>query len=269
MSGGETFTRVDEIVDGIYRVSTWRESYGITFNQFLIDDERPALIHTGAHPLYEDIRGAISEVLDPSKLEFVAFLHLESDECGSMDQFLGGAPGSTLVGCRTSIDINIRGWNYYGPVQGYTEGEVLDLGRHKLRFLETPHVHHWDSMMLFDETTKSVFPADLYLQPGEQPPTVTENLGAEMCDVYRFLGLFAHENPVRRVVDRLEALDPEWIHPMHGGSLKREAIPAYNRALRERDFAFEGRLIGREILAGVDAEVPEAYPTAVGAEGES
>ena len=39
-------TRIDEIVDGVYRISTWQEPYGITFNQFLIADERPALIHT-------------------------------------------------------------------------------------------------------------------------------------------------------------------------------------------------------------------------------
>ena len=40
-------TRIDEIVEGIYRISTWQPQYGITFNQFLIADERPALIHTG------------------------------------------------------------------------------------------------------------------------------------------------------------------------------------------------------------------------------
>ena len=43
--------------------------------------------------------------------------------------------------------------------------EVIDLGKHKLRLLETPHVHRWGSMMLFDETTKSVFPSDLFIQP--------------------------------------------------------------------------------------------------------
>lgn len=58
-------TRIDEVVDGIYRISTWTPEYGITFNQFLIDDERPALIHTGEHWRYEAVRKAITEVLDP------------------------------------------------------------------------------------------------------------------------------------------------------------------------------------------------------------
>ena len=78
-------TRIDEIVDGIYRISTWQEPYGITFNQFLIADERPALIHTGMHHLYESIRRAIGEVLDPIKLSCIIQLHREGDENGGMD----------------------------------------------------------------------------------------------------------------------------------------------------------------------------------------
>src|SRR5205823_1239742 len=68
--------RIDEIVDGIYRISTTIDvgGYGFQFNQFLIDDERPALIHTGMHALYRDVRSAIEEVLDPAKLSYVALL---------------------------------------------------------------------------------------------------------------------------------------------------------------------------------------------------
>jgi flavorubredoxin len=239
-------TRIDEIVDGIYRISTPTE-FGITFNQFLIDDERPALIHTGVHQAYESVRAAVSEVLDPSALAYVALLHFEGDECGGMDRFLAEAPESTLACCAMSVDLNVGAWDYRGKVQGFTDGEVLDLGRHKLRFLETPHVHHWDSMMLFEETTRSVFPSDLYIQPGDQPPVVTENLGAEMCELYRGAGIFAHEDPVRRVVDRLERLEPEWMHAMHGGTIAGEAIPHYTRALREQQFAYQGMLLGREL----------------------
>ena len=56
-------------------------------------------------------------------------------------------------------------------------GQTLALGRHTLRFLETPHVHHWDSMMVVEESTQSLFPSDLYLQPGEQPQSFQGNDG--------------------------------------------------------------------------------------------
>jgi flavorubredoxin len=241
--------RIDEITDGIYRISTTveGEAYAFQFNQFLIDDERPALIHTGMHGMYEGVRDAVAEVLDPARLGYVILLHFEADECGGMDRFLEGAPGSTLACSALSNDLNLSGWNYGGRVEGHRDGEVIDLGRHKLRFLETPHVHHWDSMMLFDETTASLFPSDLFIQAGDQPPVVTENLGSEMCGLYRQVGIFAHEEPVRRVIDRVEALDPDWVHGMHGGSLTREAFPHYVRALREEPFAYQGKLLGRPV----------------------
>ena len=190
---------------------------------------------------------AISQVLDPSRLEYVILLHFEADECGGMDRFLEAAPDSTLVGSLLSVALNLREWSYRGRFQGFKDGDTLDLGAHRLRFLETPHVHHWDSMMVLDETTASLFPSDLFLQPADQPPVVTENLGAEMCAAYRNAGIFAHEDPVRQVVERIEQLRPNWVHAMHGGTLGGSTLPAYVRALRERPFAYDGLLLGREV----------------------
>ncbi|MGH2833662.1 MAG: hypothetical protein ACRDK2_12885, partial [Solirubrobacteraceae bacterium] len=136
---------------------------------------------------------------------------------------------------------------FKGRVEGHEDGDVIDLGRHKLRFLETPHVHHWDSMMLFDQTTKSLFPSDLFIQPGEQPPVVTQNLGPEMCAYYRDIGIFAHEQPVRDLLKRIERLDPAWVHGMHGGSLARETLGDYTKALHELPFAYQGKLFGRQL----------------------
>jgi flavorubredoxin len=256
VSTGGPRTEVDHLVGGIYRISTFLPDAGITFNQFLIDDRRPALIHTGMHFMYDAVRRAVAQVLDPASLAYVALLHFEADECGGMSRFVAGAPGSTLIASATSVGLNLDGWDFQGPTRGFADGQVLDLGQHRLRFLETPHVHHWDSMMILEETTRGVFPADLYIQPGPQPPTVTDDLGQEACRYYRKIGMFAHEQPVRDVVDRLEALDPHWMHAMHGGSLTREAIPAYTKALREQPFGYDGSLLGRQVPAAPDKAVP-------------
>ncbi len=240
-------TRIDEIVDGIYRISTWQQPYGITFNQFLIADERPALIHTGMHHLFEPVQKAIAQVLDPAKLGCVLLLHWEGDENGGMDRFMSDAPQCELVGSQLSIQLNASGFGLTQRVLGFRDGDTLDLGRHKLRFLETPHVHHWDSMMVVEETTRSLFPSDLFIQPADQPPVVTQDLSAPMIDLYRAVGIFAHEFPVRHVVDRLEKLDLAWVHPMHGGSFERPVWLKYVKALREKEFAYHGMLLGREI----------------------
>lgn len=250
-------TRIDPITDGIYRISTWLPALGITMNQFLIEDEAPTLIHTGEYALYDNIRTAISKVLDPKRIANIALLHWEGDENGGMDRFLGEAPDSQLVGSMLSINLNARGFGVTGRVHGVMDGDTLDLGRHKLRFLETPHVHHWDSMMVVEETTGSLFPADLFIQPGDQPPVVTENLSGAMCELYRQVGIFAHECPVRNAVERVSALPLNWVHAMHGGTLTGAALPVYADALRQQEFAFCGRLLGREL-----STVPHPTPVA-------
>ncbi len=222
--------RVDEVAHGIYRISTVDPGFSISFNQFLIDDERPALIHTGMFPMYEDVRKAVAEVLDPKRLSYVVCPHFETDECGGMGRFVAEAPEAVLACSEAGAMLNLTQWDYAGPVQGFRDGEVRDLGEHKLRFLETPHVHHWDSMMVFEESTSSLFPADLYIQGGDQPSIVRENLGKEMCQGYREAGIFAAEEPVLRVVDRIQKLDPQWVH-----RCTVEAYPKrYCRAIRTR-----------------------------------
>ena len=110
-------------------------------------------------------------MLDPATLAYLTLLHWEGDENGGMERFMRDAPkrGTGRFGrCRFSL--NARGFGLTERVRGFQDGETLALGRHTLRFLETPHVHHWDSMMVVDEATNSLFPSDLFLQPGEQPP---------------------------------------------------------------------------------------------------
>jgi flavorubredoxin len=91
--------RVDELGDGIYRISTTVAlgEGAFQFNQFLIDAERPALIHTGMFPMYEDVRKAVAEVLDPASLAYVVCAHFEADECGGMGRFVEEAPEAVLA----------------------------------------------------------------------------------------------------------------------------------------------------------------------------
>jgi flavorubredoxin len=239
--------RIDHVVGGIYRISIWAPETGLTFNQFLIDDEAPTLIHTGRYDDYEPVARAIAEVLDPARLANIVLLHWEGDENGGMDRLMSRAGGSQLVGSALSIALNASGFGLHERTLGFRDGETLALGDHALRFLETPHVHHWDSMMVVEEKTNSVFPSDLFLQPGEQPAVSNENLADEMLEAYRMYGIFAHEDPVRAVVRRIEELQPEWIHAMHGATITGAALPYYTQALLDEPFAYRGLLFGRAI----------------------
>jgi flavorubredoxin len=239
--------RIDLVADGIYRISSTIPGEAIVFNQFVIDDERPALVHTGMHPMYDDVRRAVAQVIDPKQLAYVVVPHFESDECGGMGRFVKDTPEGELVCGEAGHMINLSTWDYSGRVKPVRDGDIIDLGRHKLRFLETPHVHHWDSMMVVEEMTQSLFPADLFIQPEDQPPIVTENLGREMCEMYRDVGIFAAREPVLSVVRRLEKLPLKWVHPMHGGSMSRQTLQYYIDALRSNPFEYCGRLFGRTL----------------------
>jgi flavorubredoxin len=164
-----------------------------------------------------------------------------------MGRFVKEAPESTLVCSELGHALNLSAWDYSGPVKGVRDGDVIELGEKKLRFLETPHVHHWDSMMAVEETTASLFPADLFLQPGEQPAIVRENLGKEMCQVYREAGIFGGDKPVLQTAERLARMPLKWVHPMHGGSMSFKTAEYYFDALRKYPFAYDGRLFGRAL----------------------
>ena len=83
-------TRVDEVADGIYRISTPvdLEPGGFSFNQYLVVDEEPLLFHTGPRRMFPLVREAVAAVLPVERLRHVGFSHFEADECGSLNEFL-------------------------------------------------------------------------------------------------------------------------------------------------------------------------------------
>ena len=155
-------TRVDEIADGIYRLSTFVPEIGptgFTFNQFLIDDEQPLLFHTGPRAMFPLVSTAIATVVPVERLRWITFGHVESDECGAMNQLLAAAPHAEVahgaLGCMVSLnDLCDR------PPVPLADGEVLELGAHRLRHIDTPHVPHgWEARVLYEETTGTLLRA--------------------------------------------------------------------------------------------------------------
>ncbi len=237
---------IAEIRDGIYRISGFVKEYGISFNQFLIDDEQPTLIHTGPIGMYNKVEEKVKEVIPLEKLANVAFLHFESDEYGGM-AFLN-SKNVRLLCSDLSSKLNLTGWmNVPSDHISFWDNETLKTGKRQLRFLMTPHVHHWDSMMILEETSKSIFTSDLFIQPGVNKPVASEDLSENMLALYRAVGIFASEKPVRQTAQRLAKLSPEMVFPMHGSCIDKSTFPKYVRAIMDNEFAFEGKLLGQSL----------------------
>ena len=238
--------KISEINDGIYRISGFVDTYGITFNQFLINDERPTLIHTGPIGMYKKIEQKVKEVIPLQKLAYVAFLHFESDEWGGM-AFLD-SPDAKLVCSDLTSKLNLTGWHDV-PVDhiSFWDNEILKTGKRRFKFIMTPHVHHWDSMMVFEETTKSLFPSDLFIQPGDNKPIISDDLSGDMLNLYRVTGIFASEEPVRQTTKRLADLSPRTIFPMHGSCIDGSVFSKYTDAIMNSNFSYIGTLLGQKL----------------------
>ena len=228
-------TQIDHIVDGIYRISTPPDAERSDHLQPVPDRRRASGPgpHGRARGIRPDPQGGLRGA-GPGRARLRRALLFEGDECGGMEPFMAEAKKAQLVGSDMSAILSLTafGVDFVDRVKGVRDGDVIDTGRHQLRFLETPHVHHWDSMMVFEESTKSLFPSDLYIQPGDQPAVVNEDLTAECWLLPRDRDL-RPRGPGTAHVDRLEALQPEWVHAMHGGTLTGEVLPRFTKALRE------------------------------------
>ncbi len=219
-------TRISEIADGIYRLSTFVSDVGptgFTFNQYLIDDEQPLLFHTGHRAMFPSVSQAISTITPVENLRWITFGHVEADECGAMNQFLAAAPQSQVahggLGCMVSLnDMADR------PPVPLADGEVIELGRHRVRHLDTPHVPHaWEARLLFEETTGTLLCGDLFTQLGDPAALVSDDIvgpAGQAEDVFRATCLTPSTGPTIR---RLAELAPTTLAVMHGSCYTGDA----------------------------------------------
>jgi flavorubredoxin len=233
-------TTVDEIATGIFRLSTFVPQIGpsgFTFNQFLVDDDEPLLFHTGHRAMFPAVREAIQRVMPVERLRWITFGHVESDECGAMNEFLAVAPQAQVAhgegGCRVSLDQMAD-----RPPRPMTDGETITLGRMRVRHLDTPHVPHgWEARVLFEETTQTLLCGDLFTHLGDGPAlTESDILGPseQAEDMFAYSSL---SPTTPKTIDGLAALAPRTLALMHGSSYTgdcRAALHALADAYRQR-----------------------------------
>src|SRR3954453_9890335 len=94
-------TTIDEIADGIYRLSTWVPEVappaGFAFNQFLIAADEPLLFHTGPRGMFPLVSEAVSRIVPVEQLPWISFGHVEARECAPLNKFLAAAPQAEVA----------------------------------------------------------------------------------------------------------------------------------------------------------------------------
>ena len=236
-------TTVDEIADGIYRFSTWVPDIappaGFTFNQFLIDADEPLLFHTGPRAMFPLVADALARILPIERLRWVTFGHVEADECGSMNNWLGAAPEAQVAhgatGCLVSLnDMADR------PPRPLADGEVLDLGGKSVRHLDTPHVPHgWDARVLYEETTGTLLCGDLFTHLGNGPALTSDDIVERAIDAETIFRSTSLAPDTASVLRRLGDLSPNVLALMHGSSFNGDG----SQALNDLASAYESRFL--------------------------
>jgi flavorubredoxin len=217
--------RIDEIATDLYRISLYVEDFDLQFNHFLIKDDEPLLFHTGMRGMFPAVRDAVARVIDPAQLRWIGWSHFEMDECGALNEWLAAAPHATPVCSQLGAMINIADFADRPP-KGLDPGETLATGRHRFRFVPTPHLPHgWDAGVLFDETDRVLLCSDLLHQLGDVEPVTS----ADITDRYRHALASYQQSPVlmdyvpyndntRRQLANLAALKPRTLAAMHGST---------------------------------------------------
>jgi flavorubredoxin len=225
-------TRIDEIADGIYRLSTHVAEVappaGFTFNQFLVRAEQPLLFHCGMRALFPLVSAAVARIMPVERLRWISFGHVEADESGAMNMWLAAAPQAQIVhgaiGCMVSLnDLADR------PPRILADGEVIDLGGRRVRWIDTPHVPHaWEAGLLFEETTQTLLCGDLLTHVGNGAAVTDSDIVGPAASAEDMFGATSLGPNTAPTIRRLAALAPRTLALMHGASFNGDTAGALN-----------------------------------------
>jgi flavorubredoxin len=220
----DTGTNIQEVSDEIFRINTpvrLPDGNWFNFNQYLIVDDEPLLFHTGPRQLFPLVSGAIDRVTPLESLRYLAISHFEADECGALNEFLAAAPDAVPVSSQIGALVSISDYADRPP-RALADDEELRLGRHRLLWLDTPHVPHgWDGGLMMETSTRTLLCGDLFTQGGRGEVALTDKDILGPSETFRQpLDYFAHAPKTQATLERLAKLEPETLACMHGSAWK-------------------------------------------------
>ncbi len=246
-------TKISEIADGICRLSTFVPDIappaGFTFNQFVVMGDEPLMFHTGLRKMFGLNLDALRRLMPAHKLRWIAYGHYEADECGAMNEWLSVAPQAQAAhgqtGCMVSLnDMADR------PPRMLADGEVIDIGGKRVRFIDTPHTPHgWDAGVMYEETTGTLLSGDLFTQLGNDKVLTGDDIvGPAIAaeDIFNYSSL----NPgMGSTIRSLSKLDPKTLALMHGPSFVGDGAAALRALADEYDRRARKSVHAAELLA--------------------
>ncbi len=199
---------------------------GVTYNTYLIDDEKTALIDTAESPFASDLVDWIKELLGNKPLDYLIVNHMEPDHSGAIKDVVTAYPDIKIYGNRQTFPM-LEAFYSIDKESFVTikENDTLSLGKHTLQFITVPMVHWPESMVTYDQTDKILFSNDAFGSFGTIDGAIFDdelNIGVETynfdSEARRYysniLGKFG--NQTQRALKKLGELELSMIAPAHG-----------------------------------------------------
>ncbi len=232
-------TRIDEIADGIFRISTFVPEVappaGFAFNQFLIRGDEPLLFHTGHRGLFAAVDEAVASLIAPGKLRWISFGHLEADECGAMNLWLDANPRAEVAHGAVGCDVSLGDLADRAP-RVLADGEVIDLGGKQLRYIDTPHTPHgWDAGLMFEQSTATLLCGDLFTQTGLTGALTESDIVGPASAAEDLFGFSSLHPEMSATIRRLAPLEAKTLALMHGPAFAGNTAEALNSLADDYD----------------------------------
>lgn len=276
--------KLKEIADKVYYVGVndrqkalfenmWPLPYGVSYNSYLIVDEKTVLIDT-VDVCYSDIfLKKIADALDGRTLDYLIVNHMEPDHAGSIRLLRQQYPEVHIVGNKQTFGMLDGYHDITTGLHEVKEGDTLKIGHHQLAFYMAPMVHWPEVMVTYDITDKILFSADAFGTYGTLDGGVidaemnVEHYWEEMIRYYaNIVGKYG--SPVQRVLQKLSKLEIRTICSTHGPVWREhivKAVDIYDRLSRYE--GEEGVVIVYGSMYGNTEQMAEAIASSLSANG--
>ena len=198
---------------------------GMSYNSYLIDDEKIAVMDTADRRKAEEWKANLKAALGNRQPNYLVAHHMEPDHSALIAWMLETYPELQLV-CSAQaakmLSNFFDGFNFEGRVMTVKEGDILSLGKHELKFIGAPMVHWPEVLMSYDSTDKVLFSADGFGKFG----ALVNETDDWACEARRYYfnicGKYGIQ--VQNVLKKAATIDIQTICPLHGPVLKGEAL---------------------------------------------
>lgn len=210
--------------------SLWPLDKGISYNSYVVNDEKTALIDTVEASAVNEFEEKLSQVIGERKLDYLVINHIEPDHSGGITSILEKYPDVTIVGNKKTVPM-LQG--FFGvkdeQIKVVGDGESIELGKHTLQFYLTSLVHWPETMMTYVPEEKLLFSGDAFGTFGAIDGGVLDkdvNFADYEDEARRYysniVGKYA--KPVQKALKKLSGLEIETIASTHG-PVWQEYIP--------------------------------------------